>query len=298
MGSWPHGISLLVPTQNSERTVELCLRSFATFADEIICVDNGSNDNTISIVQDIKNDLPHLRFFNLPHLKDLYENRQYAFSHARYNWIVRIDSDYVAYTSGEYDIAKLRKFILSRRRTLWPITFSITHVTLFRDIYSTGIPREYRLHQNAGKHVMSPISTLQTRIIQRFKGMRFQRLGRWEGVRFQKFLRKIQIPKPHWFHCQWKSDMDLFYRSERTNWREYGDFTSYPTLQHWMNKIIKEKYGTFNIDRACEIYIKNDIEPFLMKYDEKKYFPYPEILRKIIENQNGNKHENQQFDSP
>ena len=47
------GISLLVPTQNAESTVELCLKSFMDFSDEMIVVDNGSTDNTISIVKNI-----------------------------------------------------------------------------------------------------------------------------------------------------------------------------------------------------------------------------------------------------
>ena len=109
------GISLLVPTQNSERTIELCLRSFADFPDEIIVVDNGSTDRTIEIVQALLRDMPNMKFYNAPYLKDLYENRQYAFERSRYSWIMRIDSDYIAYTNGPNNIMNFREIIINTK---------------------------------------------------------------------------------------------------------------------------------------------------------------------------------------
>ncbi|GAH90210.1 unnamed protein product, partial [marine sediment metagenome] len=44
------GISVLLATQNTEKTVELSIRSFIDFTDEIIAVDNGSKDKTVEIV--------------------------------------------------------------------------------------------------------------------------------------------------------------------------------------------------------------------------------------------------------
>ena len=222
------GISLLVPTQNAEQTVELCLRSFAGFPDEMIVVDNGSTDRTIEIVRDLEGSIPNMRFYDAPHLKDLYANRQYALERSHYNWIVRIDSDYVAYTEGRYDIKKLREKILSTRRTLRPVAYGITQVNLFGDFLHTGKPEPSLKARNG---VAPPINYLPARIVQHFPGMRFQRLGRWEGVRFQRYLNHVRIEEPYWFHCTFKSDMSLFFRSERTNWREVGDFDKYPTLQ-------------------------------------------------------------------
>ncbi|GAI37359.1 unnamed protein product, partial [marine sediment metagenome] len=79
-------------------------------------------------------------------------------------------------------------------------------------------------------------------------------------------------------HCEIKSVMDYFYRSERTNWREHGDFNKYPTLDSYVRSIIKGKYGTDDIEKACDIYMQKDFYPYLEKYDPEKYYPYPKLI--------------------
>lgn len=276
------GISLLIPSQNAERTIALCVRSFVDFADEIIAVDNGSQDNTVAILDDLARLIPKLRFYNAPELVDLYHNRQYAFERSTYSWIVRIDSDYVAYTSGEHDIRHLRSRVLNTRPSIWPIAFGITQVNLIYDFEHTGTPRETR-PKGAGRHVGGPVASLAARIVQYYPGMRFQRLGRWEGVRFQRFLRHIQLDEPYWFHCQFKSHMSFFYRSERTNWRELGAYDRYPTLHSYIKDVIRERYGTDSIEEACEVYMRDCFLPYLVRYAPEEYYPYPELIQHEME---------------
>ena len=275
------GISLLVPTRNAEQTVEMCIRSFAEFPDEIIVVDNGSTDSTKTIVRDLERKIPHLRFYDVPDLPDLYHNRQYAFEQSTYNWIVRIDSDYVAYTEGPRDIRQLRKRILETKRTFPPTAFGITQVNLFGDFWHTGRPvASVKLYNG----VAPPIGNLPARIVQHYPGIRFQRLGRWEGVRFQRHLRHVRIEEPYWFHCTFKSEKSLFLRSERTNWREVGDFERYPTLMEYIQAIIPQKYGTDNFEDACRVYIENKVRPRIEQYDPEKYYPYPKIIQDAMDN--------------
>ena len=271
------GISLLIPTQNSESTVEMCIRSFAAFPDEMIVVDNGSTDNTINIVRSLEKEYDHLTFYDVPHLKDLYENRQYAFKRSKYNWIVRIDSDYIAHTTGKYDIKKLRKLILNTKRGLRPISYGITQVNLFGDFYHTG--REDLIGKSLiNKHVMPPVSKLGARIIQHYPGMKFQRKNRWEGVRWSDKLKSIQLQDPYWFHFTLKTKLNQFFRSERSNWRELGDFKKYPTLDSYVDDVIRTKYNTSNIEQACEVFYKKEIYPHIIKYDKDKYYDYPQII--------------------
>ncbi|EMG35706.1 glycosyl transferase [Desulfocurvibacter africanus PCS] len=278
---WKDGISLLVPTQNSEQTVELCLRSFAEFPDEMIIVDNGSTDRTKEIVLDTIRELPNARFFDCPELKDLYHNRQYAFEHSNFGWVMRIDSDYVAYTSGSHNICRLRERVLSTPKGLRPVALSVRQLTLFKDIRHIGIPREKRA-KGAGKYVQGPLESLPARIVQRYPGMRFQRNGRWEGVRFQKWLKHITIDDIYWFHCALKSDRDYLFRSERTNWRESGDFKRYPTLESYIREKIRGMYGTDDIDEAAALYVREYIEPYLMEYRPEEWLPYPDLLQEIL----------------
>ncbi len=276
------GISVLVPTQNSQKTVKLCIESFLEFGDEIIVVDNGSRDETINIVTTIAQQCEKIKFFNAPDLVDLYQNRQYAFERSQYNWIARIDSDYVAYTSGPQDIKELRQLIINARPSIRPIAYGIKQVNLYRDYWHTGIEREQR-HNNSGPHVASPVVSLPARIIQYFPGMKFARLGRWEGVRFQRFLQHRHLDEPYWFHCEFKSDLDYFYRSERTNWRQLGDYRRFPTLRSYIEHILPDKYGTNNIDEACRNYIEKHLNRFLMTYEPLRYYSYPEIIKEEME---------------
>ncbi len=276
------GISLLVPTQNSERTVELCLRSFAAFPDEMIVVDNGSTDNTIEIVRKLKCEIPNLTFYDAPHLKDLYENRQYALERSNFNWVVRIDSDYVAYNEGRYDIKRLRERILSTTRgKLKPVTLGITQVNLFLDFRHTVRPKNCK--EGEPKKREAHLSKLAARIIQYFPGMQFVRRGRWEGIRLQPYLSHSYIKEPYWFHCNFfKSPKDILFRSERTNWRELGDFRKYPTLKSYVADVIKEKHGTSDIDKAAEKYFTEIMEPKRMQYSEADAYPYPALIKQAM----------------
>lgn len=76
--------------------------------------------------------------------------------------------------------------------------------------------------------------------------------------------------------------MDLFFRSERTNWRELGDYDTYPTLRDYIHSIIPEKYGTSDIEEACNTYLVKTILPNIIQYDEAKYYPYPEMIRNTM----------------
>lgn len=275
------GISLLVPTQNAEATVELCIRSFADFPDEIIVVDNGSTDETKDIVRELEREYDQVTFYDAPHLKDLYENRQYAFERSRFDWVVRIDSDYVAYTNVPHDIGELRTRILDSPgwKGLRPVAFNIQQVNLFNDYRTTGPADESR------HYVAKTITTLNARIIHHHPGMKFQRRGRWEGLRFDNLFARTTLDRPYWFHCEFKSPLDLLFRSERTNWRELGDFQAYPTLESFVRSVIEEKYQTDCLEEASARYTDRFITPHLRPYQPDDYFPYPQHLEAAMKDE-------------
>lgn len=272
------GISLLVPTQNSEHTVEMCIRSFAGLADEIIVVDNGSTDRTIAIVQQMEREFPILRFYNAPHLKHLYENRQYALERSSYKWIARIDSDFVAYTDGPLSSRNLRKIVLGTKTGWRPIAFTLRIANLFLDLQHTGTPRSSR-PQGKGRYVPELTDLVRMRIVEHFPGMRFGRVGRWESVRYAKFWRKVDLTEqPFWFHCEMKSPRDYFLRSQRTDWRENGNFSRFPTVEDFALESARRAYGTNDLDKAAEIYMHEEVYPFLKEYDPSEHYPYPETI--------------------
>ena len=60
-------VSIIVPVYNSENYVVRCLDSIfrQTYADiEVICVDDGSTDNSLSVLKQYQSDHPQLRIIH------------------------------------------------------------------------------------------------------------------------------------------------------------------------------------------------------------------------------------------
>ena len=84
-------------------------------------------------------------------------------------------------------------------------------------------------------------------------------------------------------HCSVKSDLNYFYRSERTNWRELGDYDRFPTLKSYIQHIIQDKYGTSSILEATRRYMTGVFLPGLFPYEEELVYPYPRLLKQMME---------------
>lgn len=269
-----NGISVLLPTQNEEKMVKLSILSFLDFADEIIVVDNGSIDRTKIIVKDLAKKYKKLRFFDRPDLAELFSNRQFCLNQTKYRWICRFDSDYVAYTEGANSILKLRKYLLNLPRGIVPKVISLYHINIGGDFW------HIRTHDfvTGGKNEL--IKGPEKRIYEYFPFFTFARFGRREYGAYQSFMKNIEIKTIHLMHCTIKSNLNYFLRSERSNWREVGNYKKYPTLISYIKAIIKEKYNTTSIKEAFEIFLKNEIykKEFYIKYDPEKYLPYPRLI--------------------
>lgn len=281
--NYPQGISTLMATQNERHLVDMSIRSMLPFCDEMIVVDNGSTDGTLDIVHELVKEFPEqIRFFNRPELPDLYHNRQFAYEQARFRWIFRCDSDFIAYNEGPSDIRVLRERVLSTKG-IRPVGFVCSWVNLYRDFQHCGKEAASR-PKGAGHYVPAVFSRADgmARIYRRFPGMRFSRLGRGEGIRYSRVLRHVKITQPYWFHCTIKDDLSILHRSERTNWRELGDYDTYPTLASYLEKIIPEKYGTTDYAEAAREYIERDVLPYLQPYDPEQYYSYPSIIQAAL----------------
>lgn len=283
-----NGISVLISCQNEEAMVGLCIRSFLEFGDELVVVDNGSKDKTKEIVRELERQYPEkIKFYDVPELPDLYQNRQYALEHSSYRWIVRTDADFVAYTDGEYNILDFRKFLLAQNSRYYPLVFGPPLPSVTGTFKHTGFekPPEGLGPNDPGRYVPPPISKPTLRIYEYFPGFKFKRVGRWEATSFSRVLHllHIKLDYPLWMHCNIKSDLNYLYRSERTNWRENGDFEKYPTLEMYVREKIVEKYNTDDLETAAQIYLEQKFLPFLQEYDPEKYYPYPQLVRERLD---------------
>jgi len=276
------GISVLIATQNEEAIVSLCIRSFLDFGDELIVVDNGSTDHTKEIVRDLVDKHPQkIKFFDQPELPDLYHNRRFALGQSSYQWILRADADFVAYTDGELNILDFRNHLLSRKRSIRPEGFYVPMSSIVADFWHTGVPyqRPGGYRKNPERHNIPEAVILPTlRFYHYFCGFQFIRRGRRETTRLMRVMKHIHWDKPLWMHCNIKSDLNHFYRSERTNWREEGDYRRFPTLHMYIKSVIEEKYGTHDFNAAASLYMERHVLPYLEPYDPQKHYPYPSLI--------------------
>ncbi len=84
----PIWLSVCLIVKNEEQRLSQCLASVRSLADEIIVVDTGSSDRTISIAKKYKS-----RIFHFTWCDDFSQARNYAIAQAKGKWILVIDAD-------------------------------------------------------------------------------------------------------------------------------------------------------------------------------------------------------------
>ena len=82
-------VSAVILTRNNEKTIKQCLDSIKKIVDEIIIVDDGSSDKTVSIVKSFKNSKVFYRKLN----NDFASQRNFGIGKAKNKLIMHIDSD-------------------------------------------------------------------------------------------------------------------------------------------------------------------------------------------------------------
>lgn len=79
--------SVVVITYNEENNIRRCLNSLKDITDDIIVVDSGSSDNTVKICRQFGAKVAQHSF------KNFSDQKNYANSLAKYDWILSIDAD-------------------------------------------------------------------------------------------------------------------------------------------------------------------------------------------------------------
>ncbi len=112
-------LSVAIVTYNEEKKLGACLASVSSWVDEIIVVDGGSNDQTLSIAKQY-----HARIIKTDNPSIFHINKQKALEACRGEWILQLDADEVV-------TPKLREEILSLIRFSTPNGFYLPRKNLF-----------------------------------------------------------------------------------------------------------------------------------------------------------------------
>jgi hypothetical protein len=272
----PNGISLIVRNKNEE-WIELSLISIKDFADEIIIVDTSTDDTPKRIEKLAKEYALNVKFIRIEDRSGslLSDGNTYtyqsnlALKNTSYRWIFKWDSDFIARTSGPYNIKKLREKILNLDPSKYYMVY-LSFVNLHCDIFHT-YPGGVGLSREAHLFTYSP-------------NLQFKNIGRFERLSLPMYYKPLYINEIYIFHLATvKNARRLLFRRYWTDWREANDYNRFPTLIDYVKYRLKLDYGVTDLFEGEKIVVK-EICKNAIPYDRQKYGDYPEVLKDELSN--------------
>jgi len=246
----PNGISAIIRSHNDE-WIEYSLKSIKDFADEIIVVDTSTNNTPAKIEKLAEGEGLRIKLlhFDMPLDSYMYDTETYVYQsniglrYTNYRWAVIWDSDYIAFTSGNNNILKLKELLSS----LDPKKYFHVHIKfidLYGDLFHT-IESGIHIRRERFAFTWSP-------------NLKFYDEGRFERMHFPLYYRRILLPQIHVVHLATvKNAKYLLYRRYWTDWREMRNFQHFPTLQEYVkSKLIKCDY----LLKDCPEVLKDEIK--------------------------------------
>lgn len=114
-------ISAIVLTKNEEGNIVDCLGSLV-WCDEIIIIDDNSEDRTVELVENLKNS--KIKIFERHLNNDFAAQRNFAFRGARNEWVLFVDTDErvseaLASEISKQILNKINGFYIRRRDFMW-----------------------------------------------------------------------------------------------------------------------------------------------------------------------------------
>lgn len=268
------GITAVVSAKNEENTIPMSLKSLIGFADQIICIDNGSEDETYKLMLDFQlkyQSQCEIEVVSMPGAL-LGDCRNEGLRRSKFQWHLRWDADMIFKTSGEYSSRTLRQEVLA---SVQPKAFQLGRVNLYGDLQHTT-------------KIYDVVDTGEPWLVKLSNRFMYREVDRFDVLKIPFYYKIEKLTQKIIFHCEGiKSDLRLMYRNCYFDWRErmnsssveirekYKDFSVYE--KDWQ----QERYGT--TDRNQLIYRhQKEMLPHLKKFDPETYVDYPEILIEYI----------------
>ena len=259
------GITALVAARNEAYTIPFCLRSLIGFADQIVCVDNGSEDETLSRMRQFQSefgDRVEVDIVSLPSAL-LGECREAGLAMTRYQWHLRWDADMVAKTSGPESMLPLRKRALSDDR---PRAIQLPRTNLFGDLH----------HALAHLPIVDPGEPILVRFD---RAVRYREYGKFDVIRLPLYFRQTCESPRHYFHLQGlKSDVNLLHRFHYFEWRRVVNASrSTEDFEIFKQRRNLELFGTTD-PRSVRFRFNRQLMYVLVRFEPERHGSYPEVL--------------------
>jgi glycosyltransferase involved in cell wall biosynthesis len=270
-----NGISAVVAMKNEEYTLPFCLESLIGFADQIIIIDNGSEDSSLSIAQSFKEKHSlkiEIDIIVLPGAL-LGECREAGLNATKYQWHLRWDADMIAQTDGEFDMKKLREKILKDNT---PRTIQLPRINLSGDLRHVAKGKDW----DVGEPILMWFN----------KDIYYKEYGKFDTIKVPKYylLKKERVN--YYFHCEGlKADENLIHRFHYFRWREkynlYKDKQRPSNIESYIEFVKERNMFLFDTTEVCKIkyrYQRQCVQNF-EKMNVTKFGKYPKVLRDEIE---------------
>jgi glycosyltransferase involved in cell wall biosynthesis len=265
------GITALVAARDEAYTIPFSLRSLVGFADQIVCIDNGSEDATLAEMESFRDeygDRANVEVVSLPGAL-VGECWEAGLDRTRHQWFSPWDADMVAKTTGQESILGLRERMLrdDRHRTVALPTTNLfgdlRHVLRLNHTWDPGEPKLFRFG----------------------RGIRYREFGRYFAVRLPLHYIQVDETAQYFSHLAGiKSDENLMHRFHYWEWRETVNREGEAldpelrTLDGFKRRRNEELFGT-NEPRSLKFRFIRQLSYQLMPYDEERFGAYPEVLK-------------------
>ena len=215
-------ISIIVPVYNVEKYVKKCIKSLMsqTLKDiEIIVVDDGSTDNSMSIVEELAKDDERIKIFHKEH-GGLSDARNYGLKKAKGKYIAFLDSDdYVKADLYQkmYEKAKKEKSDMVECNFFWAYPKDSSNNSLKKDI---GEKYSNQIEMMEKARVVAWNKLYKKEIIDKV-GVEFPKGLRYEDIEFfYKLIPYIEnvsfVKQPMIYYVQRKESI-VNTQNEKTN---------------------------------------------------------------------------------
>lgn len=201
------GISAVVAAKDEEYTIGMCLESLVEIADQVICIDNGSTDQTLKIMYAFKEKYGskiQVDILEMPAAL-LGDCREAGLKQTQHQWHLRWDADMICKTSGPEDMRELRKKVLADNT---PRAIQLPRTNLMGDLHHTYAKAE---------RVIDPGEPI---LISFGKDIFYKEYGKFDAVRIPFYYQQVKETKRYYFHMAGlKSANNLLHRWFYFEWR-------------------------------------------------------------------------------
>jgi len=268
------GISAVVAAKDEEYTIGMCLESLVEVADQVICIDNGSTDQTLKLMYAFKEKYGskiRVDVLEMPGAL-LGDCREAGLRLTEHEWHLRWDADMVCKTSGPGDMRQLRKKVLADSR---PRAIQLPRTNLMGDLQHTYAKTSI---------IVDPGEPI---LISFCKDIFYKEYGKFDAIRVPFYYQQVKEEKRYYFHLSGlKSANNLLHRWFYFEWR--NEVNKYKDKGLPVPAAV-EDFSQFKTDFALDRL--NTAEPLsikyrflrqfsqaLSRYDTAKYGDYPEIV--------------------